>query len=63
MDMFSSFFYMKECDVFSLESTHRGNSIALSRQFYSVHIIYDFQYKKNHLNYPTSAAMGCFPRD
>ena len=38
---------MKECGVFSLESTHRGNSITSSRQFYSVHIIYDFQYKKS----------------
>ena len=35
--------------------------IALSRRFYCVHTIYNFQYKKiTALNYPKSAALGFF---
>ena len=51
----SIFHNMKVCCVFSLESPHRGDSNEYTQ--------YHFQYKKENLNYPKSAAMGFFPRD
>ena len=57
MDIFSIFFHMKVCCVFSLESPHRGDSNEYTQ--YTI-----FQYKKKIiLNYPKSAAMGFFHRD
>ena len=42
MDIFSIFFNMKVCSVFSLESPHRGDS-----NEYKQHITFDAK-KKNH---------------
>ena len=51
-----NFLYMKVYCVFSLESPHRGDSNENTK--YTI-----FNIKKNHRNYPKSAAMGFFPRD
>ena len=40
--------------MFSLESLHRGDSSE-----YTQNTIFNI-IKENHLNYPKSAAMGCF---
>ena len=52
MDIFSIFFNMKVCCVFSLESPHRGDS-----NEYTQNSIFNIK-KKATLNYPKSAAMG-----
>ena len=52
MDIFSIFFNMKVCCVFSLELPHRGDS-----NEYTQYTIFDIK-KKLTLNYPKSAAMG-----
>ena len=52
MDIFSIFFNIKICCVFSLESPHRGDSNKFTQ-----HNIYTIK-KKITLNYPKSAAMG-----
>ena len=57
MDIFSIFFNMKVCYVFSSESPHRGDS-----NEYTQYTIFNMN-KKNIINYPKSAAMGFFPRD
>ena len=50
-DIFSIFFNMNVCYVFSLESPHRGDSNEYT------------QYKKeNHHKYPKSAGMGFFSK-
>ena len=51
MDIFSMFFNMKVCCVFSLESPHRGDS-----NEYTQFIIFNIK-KKIALNFPKSAAM------
>ena len=51
-DVFSIFFNMKVCCVFSLESPHRGNS-----NEYTQYTIFDIK-KKIVLNYPKSGALG-----
>ena len=56
-DIFSIFFNMKVCCVFSLELSHRGDS-----NEYTQHTMFNIL-KKITLNYPKSAAMGFFPRD
>ena len=55
MDTFLIFFNMKVCCVFSLESSHRGDS-----NEYTQYTIFNMN-KENTLNYPKSAAMGFFP--
>ena len=57
MDIFSIFFNMKVCCVFSLESPHRGDS-----NEYTQYTIFNIK-KKITLNYPKSAGLGFFPRD
>ena len=57
MNIFSIFFNMKVCCVFSLESPHRGDS-----NEYTQYTILNIE-KKNTLYYPKSAAMGFFPRN
>ena len=52
MYIFSIFFNMKVCCVFSLESPHRGDSNG-----YTQYTIFNIK-KKITLNYPKSAAMG-----
>ena len=52
MDIFSSFFIMKVCCVFSLESPRRGDSNENTQ-----YTIFNIK-KKITLNYPKSAAMG-----
>ena len=56
-DIFSIFFDIKVCCVFSLESPHQGDS-----NEYIQYTIFNIK-KKITLNYPKSAAMGFFPRD
>ena len=56
MDIFSIFFNMTVCCVFSLESPHRGDSNENTQ--YTI-----FNMKKITLNYPKSAAIRFFPRD
>ena len=59
MDIFSIFFHMKVCCVFSLESPHRGDSNEYTQ--YTI-----FQYKKKIiLNYPKLLLqlLDFFPRD
>ena len=51
MAIFSVFFNMKVCYVFSLESPHRGDS-----NEYTQHTIINIK-RKIALNYPKSAAM------
>ena len=51
MDIFSIFFNMKVCCVFSLESPHRGDS-----NEYTQYTIFNIK-KKNTQNYPKSVAM------
>ena len=58
MDIFSVFFHMKVCCVFSLEPPHWGGS-----NEYTQHTINNTK-RKITLNYPKSAAMGFFvPKD
>ena len=58
MDIFSIFFNMKVCCVFSSESPHRSDS-----NEYTQYIIFNIK-KEITLNYPKSAAMVIFsPRD
>ena len=57
MDICFTFFDMKVCCVFSLESPHRGDSNENTQ-----YTIFNIN-KKNTLNYPKSAAKGFFPRD
>ena len=58
MDIYSIFFNLKVCCVFSLESPHRGDS-----NEYTQYTIFNIK-MKIILNYPKSAAMGFFfPRD
>ena len=52
MDIFSIFFNLKVCCVFSLESPHRGDSNG-----YTQYTNFNIK-KKTTLNYPKSAAMG-----
>ena len=56
-DIFSIFFNLKVYCVFSLELSHRGDSIE-----YTHYTIFNMK-KKNTLNYPKFPAMGLFPRD
>ena len=58
MDIFSIFFNMKVCCVFSLESPHRGDS-----NEYTQYTFINIKKKKITLTYSVSAAMGFFPRD
>ena len=58
MDIFSIFFNMKVCCVFSLESLHRGDS-----NEYTQYTIFNIYKRKNTINYPKSAAMGIFQRN
>ena len=53
--IFSIFFNMKVCCVFSLESPHQGDSNEYTQ--YTI-----FNMKKNTLNYPKSAAVGFFSK-
>ena len=55
MDIFSIFFNMKVCCVFSLELPHRGDS-----NEYTQYTIFNIYKRKNTINYPKSAAMGLF---
>ena len=55
INIFSIFFNMKVCCVFSLESPQRGDSNEYTQQ-----IIFKI-IKKISQNYPESAAMGFFP--
>ena len=55
-DIFLISFNMKVCCVFTLESPHRGDS-----NEYTQYTIFNMN-KKNTLNYPKSAAMGCFSK-
>ena len=57
MYIFSVFYNMKVCCVFSLELPHRGDS-----NEYTQCTIFNMN-KKTTLNYPKSAARGFFPRD
>ena len=52
MDIFSVFFYMKVCCVFSLESPHRGDSNEFTQ-----YTIFNIK-KKISVNYPKPAATG-----
>ena len=54
MNIFSIFFNIKVCCVFSLESPHRSDS-----NKYTQYTIFNIK-KKMSLNYPKSAAMGFF---
>ena len=54
-DIFSIFFNMKVCCVFSLESPHRGDSNEYT-QYTSFNLL-----KKITLNHRKSASMGFFP--
>ena len=56
MGIFSSFFNMKVCCVFSLESPRRGDSNEYTQ--YTI-----FIKKTITLDYPKFAAMGFFRRD
>ena len=56
-DIFSIFFEMKVCCVFSLESPHRDDSYESTQN-----TIFSIK-KKMTLNYHKSAAMDFFPRD
>ena len=56
-DIFSIFFNMKVCCVFSLESPHRSDCIEYT-QYLIFHTI-----KKLTLNYPRFAALGLFPEE
>ena len=57
MDIFSIFFNMTVCCVFSLKSPPRGDSnVNTQYTFFKIK-------KKVTLNYPKSAAMGFFPID
>ena len=56
-DIFSSFFNMKVCCVFSLKSPHRGDF-----NEYTQYTIFNIK-KIINLTYPKFAAMGFFPRD
>ena len=56
-DIFSIFFNIEVCCVFSLESPHRGNSNKNTQ-----YTIFSIK-KKIILNYPKSVPMGFFPRD
>ena len=56
-DIFSIFYNMKVCCVFSLESPYRGDS-----NEYTQYTIFNIK-KKITLNYSKSAVMGFFPRD
>ena len=56
-DIFSIFFDMNVCCVFSSESPHRGDSNENTQ-----YTIFNIN-KKITLNYSKSAAMGFFPRD
>ena len=56
-DIFSIFFNIKVCRVFSLESPHRDDS-----NKYTKYTIFNIK-KKNTKNYATSAVMGFFTRD
>ena len=58
MDIFSVFFNMKVCCVFSLESPHRGDS-----NEYTQYTIFNIYKRKNTINYSKSAAMGIFQRN
>ena len=53
-DIFSTFFIMKVCCVFSLGSPHIGDS-----KEYTQYTVFNIK-KKITLNYPRSAAMGFF---
>ena len=56
-DIFSVFFNMKVCCMFSLESPHRGDSNEYTQYTY-------FNIKKKiALSFPKSLAMGFFPKD
>ena len=55
-DIFSVFFNMKVCCVFSLESPHRGDS-----NEYTQFTIFNVN-KKNTINYPKSAVTGFFSK-
>ena len=55
-DIFSVFFNMKVCCVFSLESPHRGDS-----NEYTQYTIFNMN-KKNTINYPKCAATGFFSK-
>ena len=57
MDIFSVFFNMKVCCLFSLESPRRGDS-----NEYTQYTIFNMN-KKNTINYAKSAATVSFPRD
>ena len=57
MGIFSIFFNMKVCCVYSLESPHRGDS-----NEYTQYTIFNIE-KKITLNCPKSAAVGFYPRD
>ena len=54
MDIFTIFFNMKVCCVFSSESPHRGDS-----NEYTQYTIFNIK-KKTALNYPKSASMVLF---
>ena len=54
MDIFSIFYNMKVCCVFSLESPHGGDS-----NEYTQYTIFNIK-KKTTLNYVKSAVMGFF---
>ena len=56
MDIFSIFFNMKVCCMFSLESPHRGDS-----NNYILYTIFSIK-KKIALNNPKSAAIGFFSK-
>ena len=56
-DIFSIFFNMKVCCMFSLEWPHRGNSNENTQ-----YTIFNIK-EKISLNYSKSAAMDFFPRD
>ena len=56
MDIFSIFFNLKVCCVFSLESPHRGDSNG-----YTQYTIFNIK-KKISLSYPKSAAMGFYSK-
>ena len=57
MGIFSIFFNMKVCCLFSLESPHRGDS-----NEYTQYTIFNIK-KRIALIHPKYAAMGLFPRD
>ena len=53
-DIFSIFFNMEICNLFSLESPHRGDS-----NEYTQYTIFNIKMKIS-FNYPQSAAVGLF---